>query len=105
MFTDCFATLPRVQKKLSELRHNYLVSPGGRDRHLYATLDDDFGQQEMEGGLTRHEYIDKDAPIQIINLRRIQWKPREKKSKNTIDRMSVWTVLYSSIDIWARRAH
>ncbi|KAF1843760.1 ubiquitin C-terminal hydrolase-like protein [Cucurbitaria berberidis CBS 394.84] len=60
-------------EKLSELRHNYLVSPGWRDRPLYATLDDDFGQSEMEGGATRYEYIDKAAPILVINVRRIQW--------------------------------
>lgn len=61
-------------EKLSELRHNYLVSPGWRDRHLYSTLDDDFGQNEMEDGTTRYEYIDHAAPILVINLRRIQWK-------------------------------
>lgn len=60
-------------EKLSELRHNYLVSPGWRDRHLYATLDDDFGQQEMEGGANRYDYIDTAAPILVINVRRIQW--------------------------------
>ncbi len=81
-------------EKLSELRHNYLVSPGGRDRHLYATLDDDFGQQEMEGGLTRYEYIDKDAPIQIINLRRIQWNREKKEQEYDRSHVSLDSTLY-----------
>lgn len=61
-------------EKLGELRHNLLVSPGFRDRHLYATLDDDFGQNELEDGTLRYDYIDHAAPILVINVRRIQWK-------------------------------
>lgn len=60
-------------EKLSELRDHFLVSPGGRDRSIYATLDNDFGQGEMDGGETRYDYIDHAAPIQIINLRRLQF--------------------------------
>ncbi|OAL54917.1 ubiquitin C-terminal hydrolase-like protein [Pyrenochaeta sp. DS3sAY3a] len=61
-------------EKLGELRHNLLVSPGFRDRHLYAALDDDFGQNELEDGTLRYDYIDHAAPILVINVRRIQWK-------------------------------
>ena len=81
-------------EKLSELRHNYLVSPGGRDRHLYATLDDDFGQEEMEGGLNRYEYIDTDAPIQIINVRRIQWNREKKEQEYDRSHINLDSTLY-----------
>lgn len=56
-----------------ELRDHFLVSPGWRDRNLYATLDDDFGLSEMDGGITKYDYIKAAAPIQIINLRRLQF--------------------------------
>lgn len=65
-------TQPKPEET-SELRDHFLVSPGWRDRNLYATLDDDFGLSEMEGGITKFDYIDKPAPIQIINLRRLQY--------------------------------
>jgi ubiquitin carboxyl-terminal hydrolase 25/28 len=57
----------------SEPRDHFLVSPGWRDRNLYATLDDDFGLSEMESGVTKYEYIRTPAPVQIINLRRLQF--------------------------------
>lgn len=64
----------RGVEKLSELRNHYLVSPGGRDRPMYATLDNDFGLGEMEGGGTRYDYIEQAAPFQIINVRRLQFE-------------------------------
>lgn len=75
-------------EKLSELRNHFLVSPGGRDRPIYATLDNDFGQGEMEGGGTRYDYIDHAAPIQIINVRRLQFeggKPQYDRSHIGLD--------------------
>lgn len=81
-------------EKQSELRHNYLVSPGGRDRHLYATLDDDFGQQEDEGGLTRYDFIDTAAPIQIINVRRIQWNREKKEQEYDRSQIKLDSTLY-----------
>ncbi|KAL5114379.1 ubiquitin-specific protease ubp2 [Pleosporales sp. CAS-2024a] len=56
-----------------ELRDHFLVSPGWRDRNLYATLDDDFGLSELDGGVTKYDYIQTAAPVQIINLRRLQF--------------------------------
>lgn len=61
-------------EKLSEFRNHYLVSPGGHDRSIYATLDNDFGLGEMEDGGTRYDYIDQAAPFQIINVRRLQFE-------------------------------
>jgi len=62
------------EEKLSELRNHYLVSPGGQDRSIYATLDNDFGLGEIDGGGTRYDYIDQAAPFQIINVRRLQFE-------------------------------
>jgi ubiquitin carboxyl-terminal hydrolase 25/28 len=62
----------KEEKKLSELRDHFLVAPGNRDRSLYAAMDDDFGQGEIEGGGVRYDYIAQAAPVQIINLRRLQ---------------------------------
>ncbi|KAF2827247.1 cysteine proteinase [Ophiobolus disseminans] len=63
---------PKTQV-VSDLRDHFLVCPGWRDRSLYATLDDDFGQNVTDLGVTKHEFIDRPAPIQIINLRRMQF--------------------------------
>ncbi|KAH7393973.1 ubiquitin C-terminal hydrolase-like protein [Phaeosphaeria sp. MPI-PUGE-AT-0046c] len=65
-------TKPKPEES-NELRDHFLVSPGWRDRNLYATLDDDFGLSEMEGGVTKYDYIKTASPIQIINLRRLQF--------------------------------
>lgn len=65
-------TEPKAEES-HELRDHFLVSPGWRERNLYATLDDDFGLSEMEGGITKYDYIKKASPIQIINLRRLQF--------------------------------
>jgi ubiquitin carboxyl-terminal hydrolase 25/28 len=56
-----------------ELRDHFLVSPGWRDRNIYATLDDDFGLSELEGGIPKYDFVEKPAAIQIINLRRLQF--------------------------------
>jgi ubiquitin carboxyl-terminal hydrolase 25/28 len=78
----------------SELRDHFLVSPGWRNRNLYATLDDDFGLSEMEGGVTKYDYIDKAAPVQIINLRRLQFD--RVKGEQVYDRSHIGleTTLY-----------
>lgn len=76
LFFSDVTSVRNVQPKpeeTKELRDHFLVSPGWRDRNLYATLDDDFGLSEMEGGVTKYDYIDQAAPIQIINLRRLQY--------------------------------
>jgi ubiquitin carboxyl-terminal hydrolase 25/28 len=78
----------------SELRDHFLVSPGWRNRDLYATLDDDFGLNEMEDGTPKYDYIDKAAPVQIINLRRLQFD--RKKHDQVYDRSHIGleTTLY-----------
>jgi ubiquitin carboxyl-terminal hydrolase 25/28 len=78
----------------SELRDHFLVSPGWRDRNLYATLDDDFGLSEMEGGVTKYDYIQTAAPVQIINLRRLQFD--RVKGEQVYDRSHIGleTTLY-----------
>lgn len=62
----------KEMKNLSELRDHFLVAAGNCDRSLYAAMDDDFGQGEIEGGGVRYDFIAKPAPIQIINVRRLQ---------------------------------
>jgi ubiquitin carboxyl-terminal hydrolase 25/28 len=81
-------------EETSELRDHFLVSPGWRDRNLYATLDDDFGLSEMEGGVTKYDYINTPAPIQIINLRRLQFD--RVKGEQVYDRSHIGleTTLY-----------
>jgi ubiquitin carboxyl-terminal hydrolase 25/28 len=77
---------PKAEES-SELRDHFLVSPGWRDRNLYATLDDDFGLSEMEGGTTKYDYIQTPAPIQIINLRRLQFD--RAKGEQVYDRSHI----------------
>ncbi|KAH8727110.1 hypothetical protein GQ44DRAFT_612430 [Phaeosphaeriaceae sp. PMI808] len=86
-------TKPKAEES-HELRDHFLVSPGWRDRNIYATLDDDFGLSEMEGGVTKYDYIDTAAPIQIINLRRLQFD--RVKGEQVYDRSHIGleTTLY-----------
>ncbi|KAG9192344.1 ubiquitin carboxyl-terminal hydrolase 25 [Alternaria panax] len=65
---------PDGVQKVQELRDHFLVATGQRDRSLYATLDEDFGLGEIEGGGgTRYDYVEQAAPIQIINVKRLQF--------------------------------
>jgi ubiquitin carboxyl-terminal hydrolase 25/28 len=75
------------QEQSNELRDHFLVSPGWRDRNIYATLDDDFGLSEMEGGITKFDFIEKAAPVQIINLRRLQYD--RTKGEQVYDRSHI----------------
>jgi ubiquitin carboxyl-terminal hydrolase 25/28 len=70
--TSVRMTKPKPEEA-SELRDHFLVSPGWRDRNIYATLDDDFGLSELEGEVPRFEFVAHPAAIQIINLRRLQF--------------------------------
>lgn len=66
---------PDGVQRSQELRDHFLVSTGRRDRSLYASLDDDFGLSEIEGGGgTRYDYVENAAPVQIINVRRLQYE-------------------------------
>jgi ubiquitin carboxyl-terminal hydrolase 25/28 len=66
---------PDGVQKVHELRDHFLVATGQRDRSLYATLDEDFGLGEIAGGSgTRYDYVEQAAPIQIINVKRLQFK-------------------------------
>jgi ubiquitin carboxyl-terminal hydrolase 25/28 len=78
----------------SELRNHYLISAGGRDRHLYAALDDDFGLNELEGGETKYEYVAKAAPIQIINVRRLQFDKEKKRQVRDQAQLGLDDTLY-----------
>ncbi|KAI8939720.1 hypothetical protein NX059_003470 [Plenodomus lindquistii] len=91
LFYSDVTTVQKTNKgveKLSEFRNHYLVSPGGRNRPMYATLDNDFGLSEMEGGGTRYDYIEQAAPFQIINVRRLQFeagRPQYNRSHIELD--------------------
>jgi ubiquitin carboxyl-terminal hydrolase 25/28 len=66
---------PDGVQKNQELRDHFLVATGRRDRSLYATLDEDFGLGEIEGGGgTRYDYVEQAAPVQIINVKRLQYE-------------------------------
>ena len=87
-------TTDKVEKS-SEHRHNHLVSAGGRNRHLYAALDDDFGLSELEeGGGSKYEYIAQPAPIQVVNVRRLQFNMEKKQQVRDTAQLSLDDVLY-----------
>jgi ubiquitin carboxyl-terminal hydrolase 25/28 len=74
----------------SDLQDNVLVSTKGRDRSICAALDDEFGLTELEGGVTKYEFFDTAAPIQIINVRRLQFengRARKDESHLALDKV------------------
>lgn len=74
----------------TDLQDNILVSTKGRDRALCAALDDEFGLTELEDGVTKYEYFEEAAPIQIINVRRLQFEngqPRKDESHLALDKI------------------
>ncbi|OAF99549.1 cysteine proteinase [Paraphaeosphaeria sporulosa] len=74
----------------SDLQDNVLVSTKGRDRSICAALDDEFGLTELEGGVTKYEIFDTAAPIQIINVRRLQFengRARKDESHLALDKI------------------
>jgi ubiquitin carboxyl-terminal hydrolase 25/28 len=81
-------------EKTKELRNHHLISAGGRDRHLYAALDDDFGLSDIEGGETKYEYIEQPAPFQIVNVRRLQFNREKKQQVRDTAQLSLDDVLY-----------
>ena len=76
----------------SAIQDNHLVSPGNRNRPLYAALDDEFSRTEVENGASedttktfKHEFIEKASPIQIINVRRLVFEDgRAKKDESQV---------------------
>lgn len=75
----------------TDLQDNVLVSTTGRDRSLCAVLDGEFGLTELEGsvGVKKYEYFDNAAPIQIFNVRRLQYEngqTRKDQSHIALDR-------------------
>ncbi|KAF3047478.1 ubiquitin-specific protease ubp2 [Didymella heteroderae] len=81
-------------EKTKELRNHHLISVGGRDRHLYAALDDDFGLSDLEGGETKYEYIEQPAPFQIVNVRRLQFNKEKKQQVRDTAQLQLDDVLY-----------
>ncbi|KAL5470321.1 hypothetical protein PMIN07_001825 [Paraphaeosphaeria minitans] len=74
----------------SDLQDNVLVSTKGRDRTICAALDDEFGLTELEGDVTKYEIFDTAAPIQIINVRRLQFengRARKDESHLALDKI------------------
>ncbi|KAL1602675.1 ubiquitin-specific protease ubp2 [Paraconiothyrium brasiliense] len=74
----------------SDLQDNVLVSTKGRDRSICAALDDEFGLTELEGGVTKYEFFENAAPIQIINVRRLQFengRARKDESHLALDKV------------------
>jgi ubiquitin carboxyl-terminal hydrolase 25/28 len=81
-------------KTSTEPRDHFLVSPGFRDRSICATLDDEFDEVELDGGLTKYDYIAKPAPVQIINLRRLQFDPVAQRQMYDRSHIRLETPLY-----------
>jgi ubiquitin carboxyl-terminal hydrolase 25/28 len=96
-FSDVTTVLEDAEgiKKNRESRNHLLVSTGQRDRSLYAVLDDDFGKDEKEDGAgTRYDYIEKAAPFQIINVKRIQFNRRQKQLVYDYSHIGLDTTMY-----------
>jgi ubiquitin carboxyl-terminal hydrolase 25/28 len=74
----------------SDLQDNVHVSTKDRDRTLCAALDDEFGSTELEGDVIKFELFEEAAPIQIINVRRLQFEngqSRKDESHLTLDKV------------------
>ncbi|KAF2685800.1 cysteine proteinase [Lentithecium fluviatile CBS 122367] len=74
----------------SDLQDNVHVSTKDRDRTLCAALDDEFGSTELEGDMIKFELFEEAAPIQIINVRRLQYengRPRKDESHLALDKV------------------
>ncbi|KAF2707431.1 cysteine proteinase [Pleomassaria siparia CBS 279.74] len=74
-----------AETRNSAIQDNHLISPGNRDRPLYAALDDEFSLTELDNDSSKHpttktrkfEYIERASPIQIINVRRLLYENKQ----------------------------
>ncbi|KAF2466740.1 cysteine proteinase [Lindgomyces ingoldianus] len=85
--------LKGVTARNMALQDNHLISPGNRNRPLYAALDDEFSLIELEdvtskeenAKASKYEYIDVASPIQIVNVRRLVFEGgRSKKDESHV---------------------
>ncbi|KAF2176396.1 cysteine proteinase [Zopfia rhizophila CBS 207.26] len=88
-----------VTARNSALQDNHLISPGNRDRPLYAALDDEFGKAVLDDNpsektqqTTKYEYIEHASPIQIVNVRRLVFE--EGRSKKDHSHVGLDDTLY-----------
>jgi len=91
-FSDVTTVRKTIDKDIpkTDLQDNILVSTKDRDRTLCAALDDEFGLTELDDGITKYEYFEEAAPIQIINVRRLQFEngqPRKDESHLFLDKV------------------
>jgi ubiquitin carboxyl-terminal hydrolase 25/28 len=96
-FGDVMTVLEDAEgtKKKHEPRNHLLVSPGYRDRSLHAILDYELGEHEQEGGKgTRYDYIENAAPVQIINVRRLQFDKTQKQARYDHSHIGLDTTMY-----------
>ncbi|KAF1839591.1 cysteine proteinase [Decorospora gaudefroyi] len=92
--TTVLETAEGTQKN-QELRGNFMVTTGRRDRSLYAILDEDFGKSDIEEERgTRYDYIERAAAIQIINVKRIQYEKRQQQPVYDHSHISLDKTLY-----------
>jgi ubiquitin carboxyl-terminal hydrolase 25/28 len=80
-----------LEARKSAIQDAHHISPGWRNRPLYAALDDEFTKTEVEKDPTKdtvtskYAYIERPSPIQIINVRRNLWEDnREKKDYSQV---------------------
>jgi ubiquitin carboxyl-terminal hydrolase 25/28 len=96
-FSDVTTVLEDAEgvKKNQESRDHILAATAQRDRSLYAILDEDFGKQDKEGGGgTRYDYIEKAAPVQIFNVRRIAFNKILKRLEYDHSHIALDTTMY-----------
>jgi ubiquitin carboxyl-terminal hydrolase 25/28 len=81
-----------LEARKSAIQDAHHISPGWRNRPLYAALDDEFSKTEVEkdpkketAKTSKYAYIERPSPIQIINVRRNLWEDgRQKKDYSQV---------------------
>lgn len=58
----------------TDLQDTIRLSVKDRDRSLSAALDEEFGSTEPEPGVKKYEFFEQAAPIQIIDVQRLQFQ-------------------------------
>lgn len=76
----------------TDLQDTIRISAKDRDRSLCAALDEEFGSTEAEAGVTKFEFFEQAAPIQIINVQRLLFQNGE--TRKDVSHIALPKVLY-----------
>ena len=80
-FSDVTSVRRGKEKEIlkTDLQDTVTISAKDRDRSLCAALDEEFGSTEAEAGVTKYEFFEQAAPIQIINVQRLLFQNGETR--------------------------